>query len=126
MKYVSHTLFCLLFGGLPTILLAGSDEPRTLPRVDAIYNEIMSTLTPDQRESIDSSAGAAQRQAPLTGPVDTANRIRTFQESGEIEKLRHIEDLPDDIRRQVEKTMQEMEQRHRERQLEFKELKRGR
>jgi hypothetical protein len=106
-------------------LWAGEDETRTLPRVDAIYNEIMTTLTPEVKARIDSTISSGELNAKAKAGIDSTKSAKDSRNSVSSQKNKHLDELPDDIRKQVEKTMQEMEKRQLERKLEFKEMKRG-
>ena len=105
--------------------VAEDDKSRTLPKVDDIYNEIMSTLTPEVRGTIDSTMSSGTQSVPLKSGADSSRNMQLQQSKMAGEKIRHLDDLSDDIRKQVEKTMQEMETRQHEREIEFKEMKRG-
>ena len=106
---------------------ATEDETRTLPRVDAIYNEIMTTLTPEIKARIDSTVTSGELNAKARAGMDSTKRSpQELRDKAALQKSKHLDELPDDLRKQVEKTMREMEQRQIERKLEFKEMKRGR
>jgi hypothetical protein len=106
-------------------VLAGEPESKQLPKVDAIYNEIMSSLNPEVKASIDSTIASGERQATVGKGIDTTRKAKESLHQAIDQKNKHLEELPEDLRKQVEKAMKEMEQRQSERKLEFKEMKRG-
>lgn len=115
-----------------TVALAGdkksekpAPETRTIKKADAIYNEMMMTLTPEMKARIDSSRTSINKDQSRTGTTDSAKQKVELQKKNEREKEKYIESLPADVQLRVEKAIREMEQRQKERTLEFKEMKRG-
>jgi hypothetical protein len=126
------TVFMIISLSLFTVALAGdkngekpAPETRTIKKADAIYNEIMMTLTPEMKARIDSSRASTNKDQSQTGTADSARQKAELTKKNDIEKKNYIESLPDDVQLRVEKALREMEQRQKERTLEFKEIKRG-
>lgn len=111
-----------------SIVMAGdkpAPETRTIKKADAIYNEMMMTLTPDMKARIDSSRSSIDNNQHRQVAADSTKRKEALRKKNEREKENYIESLPDDVQLRVEKAIREMEQRQKERTLEFKEIKRG-
>ena len=102
-----------------------SEQKNALRNADAIYNEIMLSLPPEMKARIDSSRSSQKAGRAETTNADSAKRALDLQEKAREQKARYLEELPLELRQQVEKAMQEMEQRQKERELEFKEMKQG-
>ena len=77
------------------------------------------------RARIDSTISSGELNAKAKAGIDSTKSAKDSRNSVSSQKNKHLDELPDDIRKQVEKTMQEMEKRQLERKLEFKEMKRG-
>jgi hypothetical protein len=125
MKKYSSPIAVLSLLVLAIAARAGEGEKNTLQRADAIYNEIMMTLPQEMKAKIDSSKTAMEANKKGAGSVDTAKNMQKLQEKAREQKARRLEELPLELREQVEKALQEMEQRQMERKLEFKEMKQG-
>jgi hypothetical protein len=125
-------LLSLITLSVATIALADDkpgDKPapdaRTLKKADAIYNEMMMTLTPEMKARIDSSRSSIDNNKHRTIAGDSTKQKDALRKKNDREKENYIESLPDDVQLRVEKAIREMEQRQKERALEFKEIKRG-
>jgi hypothetical protein len=131
MKTVRTVLLLVVFS-LVSFAFAGdknSEKPvpdtRTVKKADAIYNEIMMTLTPEMKARIDSSRTSIDKSGNQAGTIDSAKQKAEVMKKNELEKEKYLESLPDDVQLRVEKAIREMEQRQKERALEFKEIKRS-
>ena len=124
------TCFLILSGvalfGCTALVSAGEDDSRTMPKADAIYNDIMATLPVDMKARIDSSKTSSAMNGNAQTKADSTTIVRERQEKAAEEKAKRLEGLPDELRVQVEKAMQEMEKRQMERKLEFKDMKQER
>jgi hypothetical protein len=125
MKTYIKILAAISFVALTSGVFAADDQDSKMPKADALYNEIMMTLPPEMKAKIDSSKMSTDMNKTGQVKVDSAKNRQELQEKTADQKARHIEELPDELRKQVEKAMQEMEKRQMERKLEFKEMKRG-
>lgn len=132
MKTAHTFIMMLIMLSFSTITLAGDkpgDKPapdvRTQKKADAIYNEIMMTLTPEMKARIDSSRSLIDNNQQRTAAMDSTKQKDALRKRNNREKENYIESLPDDVQLRVEKAIREMEQRQKERALEFKEIKRG-
>jgi hypothetical protein len=124
----THILPLIVFSltALAAIAVASDDQEGRQLKADAIYNEIMMTLPPETKAQIDSSKATGEQIVKDRVRADSGKALRELQEKAAFEKNRRLEGLPDELRQQVEKAMQEMEKRQIERELEFKEMKRER
>ncbi|MBN1129679.1 MAG: hypothetical protein JXA71_11865 [Chitinispirillaceae bacterium] len=126
MKTNALLLTLLSLTALAGLAVAAGDEESRQLKADAIYNEIMMTLTPEMKAKIDSSKASVSAVVKERSGTDSGKSVKELQEKAAVEKTRRLEALPDELRQQVEKAMQEMEKRQTERALEFKEMKRER
>jgi hypothetical protein len=117
---------------LAVSLSAGEPNPSTsagkkdAPRVDAIFNEMMETASPEMRAEIDSSraSGMVSKNKVRIIGNDSAS-VRLSQEKKQKDVHRKLQELPEEVRVQTEHAIREMEKRQEEREFEFKEMKRG-
>ncbi len=93
---------------------------------DEIFDEIMQSLSVDVKAEIDSaSKGNGRRVEPKEKPGSglSVQKDRLNDQTGS--QAGHVlENLPDEVRRRVEKAMTEIEKRQKERRMQFKEPRR--
>jgi DNA integrity scanning protein DisA with diadenylate cyclase activity len=127
---IMKTCFLILSGvalfGCTALVSAGEGDTRTMPKADAIYNDIMATLPVEMKARIDSSKTSSAMNGHAQAMADSTASVRQRQVKAAEEKAKRLEGLPDELRVQVEKAMQEMEKRQMERKMEFKDMKRER
>jgi hypothetical protein len=92
---------------------------------DEIFNQIMNTLSLENRARIDSAGhvpATPQTATEATGQKTDANANR--QARAQQQRADHLDKLPAELRSQVEKTIQEIDKQREERNIELKELNR--
>jgi hypothetical protein len=126
MKTCIQILSIAAFLSGAVVISAGEGDTRTMPKADAIYNDIMATLPVEMKARIDSSKTSSPMNGNAQAMADSTMSAKERQVKAAEEKAKRLQGLPDDLRAQVEKTMQEMEKRQMERKLEFKDMKQER
>jgi len=97
-------------------------------RLDLLFNKIMQTMPDEARGRVD-SASAVVREEPHQA-MHQEQRSGTGQEhsaeEGERRLRTRLQELPDDLKAQVERTITEMQQRKEERKAQFRESRKNR
>ena len=96
-----------------------SQESRQNGSTDDIFKEIMQTL-PQEKQNEIKSANQIMEQKELSGEEVEAVRNRMQERRNQA-----IDELPDEVKEKVEKTINETEKNMEERRLQLKELKQG-
>jgi hypothetical protein len=89
---------------------------------DAIFDDIISSLPDEVRARVDSASGIHPRQQRQTARQGDEAAEASHPEVP-VDKL---DELPEKLRLQVEKTIQEMDTRNTQRRMELKEHRRRR
>jgi hypothetical protein len=88
---------------------------------DALYSDIIKTLPQDGKSKIDSARGReAKPDSKQSGKSRSAEELK--KEAFEKRK-RELEDLPPEVKARVDKVMSDLDNRRKDKQAEFKELK---
>ena len=97
----------------------GDGGKETTVETDAIFDDIIQSLPGQLRAEVDSAkqAGAASAQAP------DAEAVQKRTEEQEQLRQEALDELPEKVRNQVEKAIDDMDENLQERQLQFKEQK---
>ncbi len=98
----------------------GQDTQAKQPAVEDIFQDIMLTLPSDVKTDVDS--------VKTNKPVVNMNNNEQVKNSNEkirdqIQKDKRLQELPENVRDQVEKAIIEIDRNLEERVLEFKEMK---
>ena len=119
-------LIPMVVAGLLTAFVVHAQDNSTPPAKDAneIFNSILQTMPKDMKARVDSASVIQKSQKTTTAqrssaPSDPKQSVLENTNS----KDASVDKLPDAVRQQVLKTMQEIEQQKTERMLEFKESK---
>lgn len=86
-------------------------------KIDQLFDQIMMSFPGEIKAKIDSASGASVQSDVQTGNAESPES-RTFQRRDAL-----INELPQEVRMQVEKAISEMEKRRSERALQFKEYR---
>ncbi|MBN1129242.1 MAG: hypothetical protein JXA71_09665 [Chitinispirillaceae bacterium] len=95
-------------------------------KIDAIYNEIMISLPGEMRQKLDSAHMLTEKKQFKTAKIDSARQAEGLEKSAQEQKNRLTDELSNELRLQIENVIQEMEKRKNERDIELKEIQRGR
>jgi len=90
---------------------------------DEIFNSIMQTM-PDEKKARVDSASSVSKSMKKTGDTGKKSMAKTGTSGKTIDRNEvSIEHLPEAVRRQISKTMQEVEQQKVDHMIEFKEIR---
>lgn len=102
-----------------------AQEKKNSEKIDAneIFNSMMQTMPKEMKSKIDSASTCQKSQNEQTKAVLKKDQV--FASKPEATQMQEIDlnKLPESVREQVRKTMQELEQQKGQRILEFKENK---
>ena len=121
-------LFCILAGWFGTGTVSAQDigdsnrQGADGKRLDLLFDQIMRTLPEGARSKVDSAATVKvdrRSTVPATAAPDKLN-------AGDAAQPRErLNDLPDELKAQVERAISDMEQRKEERKAQFREFRRN-
>jgi hypothetical protein len=94
----------------------------TLRKADAIFNEIMLSLPKDMKARID-SARTILNKKEVAGAADSVKHADKPDNTTQEQKGKPPEELPYELRQQIENAIREMDKRQNERVIELKEMK---
>jgi hypothetical protein len=102
-----------------------AQEKKSSEKLDAneIFNSMMQTMPKEMKVQVDSASISQRSQKEQTEAVSRKNPVHVSKP--EMDKMQEVDlnKLPEPVREQVRKTMQELEQQKEQRILEFKENK---
>ena len=125
----------LLTGATAVLLAAGTafadggnsgkkdQKGDTLRKADAIYNEIMLSLPKDMKARIDSARTILNKKEATAGAADSLKHADKPENKTQEQKAKPPEELPYELRQQIENAIREMDKRQNERVIELKEMK---
>lgn len=90
-------------------------------KIDHLFDRIMESLPDAARTEVDSAGSAAERRQSHTSDAANPSGIRK-QET--VEQQLRRQELPDDLKAQVERAIDDMEQRKEHRKMQFRESRR--
>lgn len=107
---------------------AGEDEKKdqkgdTLRKADAIFNEIMLSLPKDMKARIDSARTILNKKEDTAGAADSLKHADKPENTAQEQKAKPPEELPYELRQQIENAIREIDKRQNERVIELKEMK---
>lgn len=95
-------------------------------RLDLLYDKIMQTMSSDLRERFDSAATfSGERKAPVNRTEGNRSAPLTSTHNDAALKAR-MNELPDDLKLQVERAITEIQKRNEERKAQFRESRKNR
>jgi hypothetical protein len=117
-------LILIVTTGLLIPCVSNAQETSATPAKDAneIFNSILQTMPKDMKLRVD-SASVIQKSQKENGKKIPAQSNSEKSKLYAENKNASLDKLPDEVRQQVLKTMQEIEQQKMERMIEFKESK---
>lgn len=98
----------------------GQDSQAKQPAVEDIFQDIMLTLPSDVKADMD-SVKTNKPAVPVNSNEQVKNNNEKIQE--QMQKDKRLQELPENVRNQVEKAIIEIDRNREERVLEFKEMK---
>jgi len=94
-------------------------NPDSDARLDVLFDQIMETLPQEKRSRVDSAGNSRPEQHANSPETSTGNRTR-----GEVSTSKRLQQLPQELRVQVERVISDIEQRKEERKERFRESQR--
>lgn len=131
---MEHNVYVITGGtiliGLLLCQLIFADDPNTKKEsegikenpvvIEDIFKEIMLTIPVDVKSDLDSAKKAQN------GTVNKTGNAKQLQNKGVVDHIQNdqrFKELPEQVRKQVEKTIMEIDKTREERELQFKEMK---
>ena len=102
-----------------------AQEKKNSEKIDAneIFNSMMQTMPKEMKSQVDSASTCQKTPKEQTKAVFKKDQV--YASKPEVAQMQEVDlnKLPESVREQVRKTMQELEQQKEQRILEFKENK---
>jgi hypothetical protein len=106
-----------------TVTNAQENNPTVKNNSDEIFNSMMQTMPKEMKARIDSASIIQNSKKTVTNSDQTVQYDQKSSPLNSSSSNTSLDKLPDNVRQQVLKTMQQLEQEQNERILQFKESK---
>jgi hypothetical protein len=88
---------------------------------DALYSDILKTLPQEGKSKVDSARG--KETAAASKQAGAARTLDEIKKDALEKRKKELDELPPDVKARVDKVMSDLDNRRKEKQTEFKELK---